>query len=75
MNLGQQQPSNVVRIEQYVKSLEQNTSNVLLNEDVNKLNFIRTTPFSADQWENYFDMTACKISWWLYKRSRDIRNL
>ena len=58
MNLGQQQPSDVVRIEQYAKSLEQNTSNVLLDEDVNKLNFIRTTPYSADQWENYFDVTG-----------------
>jgi hypothetical protein len=41
-----------------VKSLEQNTSNVLLDEDVNKLDFIRTTPFPADQWENYFDVTG-----------------
>ena len=58
MNLGQQKPSDVVRIEQHVKSLEQNTSNALLDEDVNKLDFIRTTLFPADQWENYFDVTG-----------------
>ena len=58
MSLGQQQPSDVVRIEKYVKSLEQDTSNVLLDEYVNKLDFIRTTTFSVDQWEYYFDVTG-----------------
>ena len=58
MSLGPQQPTDVVHIEKYLKSLEQDTSNVLLNEDVNKLDFIRTTTFRADQWENYFDVTG-----------------
>lgn len=46
------------RIEEYVLGLEQSNSGELLSDDVTKIDFIKASPFSLDEWEEYFKTTG-----------------